>query len=50
MNKDYSRRQFIQNSVGASMAFTGLNNFSDFFESKKRTMRMGLVTYQWGRD
>lgn len=50
MNKDYSRRQFIQNSFGASMALTTFNNFSDFFESKKATMRMGLVTYQWGRD
>jgi sugar phosphate isomerase/epimerase len=50
MNNDYSRRQFIQNSFGASMAFTGFNNFSDFFESKKRTMRFGLVTYQWGKD
>jgi len=50
MEKDLSRRQFIQNSFGAGMALVSSNNFADFIDMGQTGMRMGLVTYQWGRD
>jgi len=49
MKNDHSRRQFIRNSFGAGMALT-LINHSDFLTIGKPGMRMGLVTYQWGKD
>jgi sugar phosphate isomerase/epimerase len=50
MKKDLSRRQFIKNSFGAGMAIASLNNFPGLLEMGQAGMRMGLVTYQWGRD
>jgi sugar phosphate isomerase/epimerase len=50
MQKDLSRRQFIQNSFGAGIALSSFSNLSDFLDMGQQGMRMGLVTYQWGRD
>jgi sugar phosphate isomerase/epimerase len=49
MKKDLSRRRFIQNSVGAGMALTLLKPF-EFLKAEQAGMKMGLVTYQWGKD
>ena len=49
MKNDHSRRQFIRNSFGAGMALT-LINHSEFLTFGNPGMRMGLVTYQWGKD
>lgn len=50
MENEMSRRRFIQNSFGAGMALTTMNNFPDLLNWGASGMRMGLVTYQWGRD
>jgi sugar phosphate isomerase/epimerase len=50
MENEISRRSFIQNSFGAGMALTTMNNFPDLLNWGPSGMRMGLVTYQWGRD
>jgi len=50
MQKDLSRRQFIQNSFGAGIALSSFSNLTDFLDMGQQGMRMGLVTYQWGRD
>ena len=50
MQKDLSRRQFIQNSFGAGIALSSFSNLTDFLDKGQQGMRMGLVTYQWGRD
>jgi len=49
MENDLSRRKFIQNSFGAGMALTFISA-PDFLIIKQAGMRMGLVTYQWGKD
>ncbi|MEP7108470.1 MAG: sugar phosphate isomerase/epimerase [Ferruginibacter sp.] len=49
MENELSRRQFIQSSFGASVALT-IDKLPDFLKTGASGMRMGLVTYQWGRD
>jgi hypothetical protein len=50
MKNNLSRRHFIQNGIGASLALTSIGNLPDFSSIKPKGMRLGLVTYQWGRD
>ena len=49
MKNDLSRRGFIKNSVGAGLAFSVTDHLS-FLNLQQQGMRMGLVTYQWGKD
>lgn len=50
MKKEFSRRHFIQTSLGAGVALTFLKDFPEMLMSAPKGMKMGLVTYQWGRD
>lgn len=50
MKNDLSRRQFIQKSIGAGVAFALLRDFPALATPAAKGMKMGLVTYQWGRD
>ena len=50
MNKELSRRQFIERSLGAGAALAFLKNIPEWAESAPAGMKLGLVTYQWGRD
>lgn len=50
MQNEISRRQFIQNGFGAGLAVASLHNFPDLSDMGQSGMRMGLVTYQWGKD
>ncbi|MEJ7768591.1 MAG: TIM barrel protein [Chitinophagaceae bacterium] len=51
MKPGVSRRKFIQNSVAAGIGLAALNPcFPAFPQHAKATMRLGLVTYQWGKD
>ncbi|WP_167617095.1 sugar phosphate isomerase/epimerase family protein [Maribellus sediminis] len=45
-----SRRKFIQNSLLAGTGLTLVNPVSVLAASKKSKMKLGLVTYQWGKD
>jgi sugar phosphate isomerase/epimerase len=50
MKNSLSRRQFIQRSFGAGVALAFLNNIPEFVKMAPPGMRLGFVTYQWGRD
>jgi len=50
MKNELSRRQFIQKSVGAGVALAFLKDLPELMMSVPKGMKMGLVTYQWGRD
>jgi sugar phosphate isomerase/epimerase len=50
MKKEFSRRQFIQTSFGAGMALAFLNNLPELAKLAPAGMKLGFVTYQWGRD
>lgn len=50
MKNELSRRQFIQRSFGAGVALAFLNNIPEFVKMAPPGMRLGFVTYQWGRD
>lgn len=51
MKNDLSRRQFIQKSLGAGVALAFLKEFPEIgAASAKKGMKLGLVTYLWGRD
>jgi sugar phosphate isomerase/epimerase len=49
MKHELSRRQFIQTSLGAGAALAMLR-IPDFGLAPASGMKLGLVTYQWGRD
>ncbi|HTE27991.1 sugar phosphate isomerase/epimerase family protein [Flavitalea sp.] len=49
MKNDLSRRGFIQNSFGAGMALAFTDRLH-LLNMQQQGMRMGLVTYQWGKD
>ena len=49
MSNELSRRNFIQNSFGAGVALTIFNN-PDFLTIADSRLKMGFVTYQWGKD
>jgi len=50
MKNDLSRRQFIQKSLGAGVALAILKDFPEMLMTAPKGMKIGLVTYQWGRD
>lgn len=50
MNHKFSRRQFIQTTLGAGAALVILKDFSPCTGTVPSLMNFGLVTYQWGRD
>jgi len=50
MKKEFSRRRFIQTSLGAGVALALFKDFPEILASASKGMKMGLVTYQWGRD
>jgi hypothetical protein len=50
MKNELSRRQFIQKSLGAGVALAFLKDFPELQMSVPGGMKLGLVTYQWGRD
>ncbi len=50
MSKDQSRRVFIQKSLMAGAGLSLLNTSAFAEVAKKSKMKLGLVTYQWGKD
>ena len=50
MNLNQSRRSFIQKSLIAGAGLTLIDPFSAQAMMKKSKMKLGLVTYQWGKD
>ncbi len=50
MEKNLSRRTFIQKSVISGIGLTTINPFSAWATAKKQEIRLGLVTYQWAKD
>jgi len=50
MERILSRRFFIQKSVTAGIGLAAMNHFSAFSNPAYSGMRLGLVTYQWGKD
>ncbi len=50
MNLNQSRRSFIQKSLIAGAGIALFDPFSVQAMTKKSKMKLGLVTYQWGRD
>lgn len=50
MEKNLSRRNFIQRSVVAGVGLTAINPFSALADVVSTEMKFGLVTYQWGKD
>jgi sugar phosphate isomerase/epimerase len=50
MNRNLSRRNFLQTTLAAGFGFSILDPFSVFASEKKSGMKLGLVTYQWAKD
>jgi sugar phosphate isomerase/epimerase len=50
MKIELSRRQFIQKSLFAGTTLAFLKDFPEMLMSAPKGMKLGLVTYQWGRD
>ena len=50
MEKNLSRRHFIQRSVVAGVGLTAINPFSALADVPRKGMKFGFVTYQWGKD
>jgi len=50
MNTNQSRRRFIQKSIIAGIGLTLIDPFSAQAMLRKSKMKLGLVTYQWGKD
>ena len=50
MNKNLSRRNFLQKSMVAGVGLSLIDPFAAHAMMKKSKMKLGLVTYQWGRD
>jgi hypothetical protein len=50
MEKNLSRRHFIQRSLVAGIGLTAINTFSSWAKTGNSGMKFGLVTYQWGKD
>ena len=48
--KSISRRGFIQQSLSAGIGMAALGYLPDMPSVAKGKMKLGLVTYQWGRD
>lgn len=50
MNANNSRRKFIRNTTIAGAGLSLIDPFSVQAMLKKSKMKLGLVTYQWGKD
>ena len=50
MDKNNSRRKFLQKSAVAGAGLALIDPFSIQAMLKKSKMKLGLVTYQWGKD
>ena len=50
MENNQSRRRFLQKSLTAAVGLSLIDPFSVQAMMKKSAMRLGLVTYQWGKD
>jgi len=50
MNLNQSRRSFIQKSLVAGAGLAIIDPFTAQAMMKKSKMKLGLVTYQWGKD
>lgn len=50
MKNKLSRRDFIQNSLVAGIGISMIRPLSVFAMAENEQMRLGLVTYQWGKD
>ena len=50
MDKNNSRREFIKSSAVAGVGLSLIDPFSVQAMLKKSKMKLGLVTYQWGKD
>jgi sugar phosphate isomerase/epimerase len=50
MDNNKSRRSFIQKSIIAGAGLALIDPFSVQALTKKSKMKLGLVTYQWGKD
>lgn len=50
MEKNLSRRNFIQKSIIAGVGLAALNPLTAMAKAEKPGMKLGLVTYQWAKD
>jgi len=50
MEKNLSRRNFLQNSMVAGIGLSLIDPFSALAVAKKSEMKLGLVTYLWAKD
>jgi len=50
MDKNHSRRNFLRTSLVAGVGLSLIDPFSVHAMMIKSKMKMGLVTYQWGKD
>jgi hypothetical protein len=50
MEKHLTRRSFIQRTITTGIGLAAMNHFSAFSNPAYPGMRLGLVTYQWGKD
>ena len=50
MDKNLTRRDFIQKSVVAGVGLAAISPFSSIPSAARPKMKFGLVTYQWGKD
>jgi hydroxypyruvate isomerase len=50
MEKNLSRRNFLQRSLMAGVGLSLIDPFSALASAKKSGMKLGLVTYQWAKD
>ncbi len=50
MKNNQSRRNFLQTGIVAGLGLSFIDPFSANSTIKKAQMKLGLVTYQWGKD
>lgn len=50
MEKNLSRRNFLQNSVIAGIGLSMIDPFSALAAAKRAEIKLGLVTYLWAKD
>lgn len=50
MKKNLTRRVFVQRSLAAGIGLAALKHIPDLSNPVKSRMRLGLVTYLWGKD
>jgi len=50
MEKNLSRRNFLQNSVVAGIGLSLIDPFSALAAAKRAEIKLGLVTYLWAKD